>query len=197
MKKIVSLLLVAVVLLSFAACNGNKNGIDNADFAVSEYGENGGITIDGYIGQAADLIIPEKIDGKMVEAISDSAFIEDNVLTSIIIPDTVKEIGDKAFYYCINMTKVVVGSGVETIGNNAFWGCYAVTDFQIKGNALKTISDYAFSHLDGVESIKFPESVESVGVGAFEESNALVLEVKDGSYMHTYASENGIAYIVY
>ena len=206
MKKYLSLLLAVFLCLQLAACSGKgeketeatKKSTDASFFKVSEYGD--GVSVDGYTGTEGDVVIPSEINGKKVLAVGGSAFNEfrkDNVLTSIVIPDTVKEIGENAFYYCGKLTTVVIGSGVETIGRSAFECAYSITSFTINGNALKKISEYAFSHAEGVEYIKFPESVESVGVGAFENASQLTIGVKDGSYLHTYAKENNIPFMAY
>ncbi|MCR4615208.1 MAG: leucine-rich repeat domain-containing protein [Clostridiales bacterium] len=206
MKKYLALLLAVFLCLQFAACSGKgeketestKKSTDASYFKVSEYGD--GISVDGYTGTDADVVIPSEINGKEVLAIGSNAFNEfrkENVLASIDIPDTVKEIGENAFYYCGNLTTVVVGSGVETIGKYAFACAYSVKSFTINGNSLKKISEYAFSHAEGLEYIKLPESVESVGTGAFENAFLLTLGVKDGSYLHTYAKENDIPFIAY
>ncbi len=196
MKKYFSLILALLLCLSFAACSGaGKNAINNSDFKVSDYED--GISVDGYVGQAEDVVIPSKINGKKVRAIGANAFRKDRVLTSVRIPDTVKEIGDYAFYYCEKLTAVEIGSEVETIGKYAFGNSYAITSFTINGKALKRISDYAFSHVESLEYIKFPENVEFVGAGAFEDAFQLTLGVKEGSYLHNYAKENEIPFIAY
>ena len=196
MKKYISLFLVALLLLQFAACSGKgKKETDKSDFAFSQYED--GVTIDKYLGKASDVVIPSKIDGTKVLAISSNAFKKSDVLTSVEIPDTVKEIGEYAFYYCEKLTKVIIGSGVETIGKSAFDSSYSITSLTINGNSLKKISDKAFANVEDVEHIKFPESVEYVGSGAFDYDELLTISVKEGSYLHNYAKEHDIPYITY
>ena len=65
-----------------------------------------------------DLIIP---DG--VTSIGEYAFDECDSLTSVTIPDSVTKIGDDAFSCCYSLTSVTIGKGVTSIGNYAFARC--------------------------------------------------------------------------
>jgi len=81
-----------------------------------------GIEITGYNTSnpacGKNVVIPDKIDGKPVTSIGDSAFYN-NQLTSVVIPGSVTSIGDNAFY--VNeLTSVVIPGSVKTIGAGAF-----------------------------------------------------------------------------
>ena len=65
-----------------------------------------------------DLIIPDS-----VTTIGDQAFSGYDSLTSVTIPDSVTTIGYQAFYECDSVTSVTIGKGVTSIGNYAFAGC--------------------------------------------------------------------------
>ncbi len=65
-----------------------------------------------------DLVIP---DG--TKNIKKLAFQKCIGLTSVTIPDSVETIGDYAFNFCFNLTSVTVGNGVTSIGERAFYDC--------------------------------------------------------------------------
>ena len=76
---------------------------------------------------------------------------------------------------------------VVTIGNRAFYGCSHYVNGQETGfmqlplgNKLKTIGDYAFGACRALTSLTIPDSVVSIGVGAFSYCTDL-MEVNIGS----------------
>jgi len=74
-----------------------------------------------------EAIIPEKIISDSTEfpvtKIADNAFNGCEVLSSVIIPRSVKEIGKQAFSGCSSLTKVIIPDSVLKIGEHAFSFC--------------------------------------------------------------------------
>lgn len=60
------------------------------------------ITITGYTGTDAVLILPETIDGKSISAIGARAFYKHTELTGVAMPDTVTSIGEYAFMRAVS-----------------------------------------------------------------------------------------------
>ncbi len=113
------------------------------DFTYTLIDEYSKVQILSYIGSDADVVIPDRIDNKKVTSIADSAFREKSI------------------------TSVVFGQYVESIGNYAFYSCQSLNKLDFSKNSVKTIGDYAFTVCKSLESIEFPDSLESVGYGAF------------------------------
>ena len=65
-----------------------------------------------------ELVIP---DG--VTEIKDYAFYGCSGLKNVKIPNSVTSIGYGAFYNCSGLTRIVIPNSVTSIGNNAFYGC--------------------------------------------------------------------------
>jgi hypothetical protein len=78
------------------------------------------LEIAGYWGTAAELVLPEEINGLPVIAIGGWAF-EENQLTGVTIPSSVTAIGDRAFAGN-NLTSVTIPDGVTAIGDYGFTG---------------------------------------------------------------------------
>lgn len=95
-----------------------------------------------YTGSETALTLPVNCKGKNYEIYS-YAFYYDNILTSVVIPDSVTSIGDEAFNECDKLTSVTIGDGVTTIGGNAFRGCDKLTSVTI-GSSVTSIGQYAF-----------------------------------------------------
>jgi len=144
--------------------NKIKFEIDNGSVTVGDPGPNAiddftyttsgtEITITGYQGTATDVIIGDKyeVDGVeyTVTEIAMEAFLGQEEITSVIIPETVDTIGEAAFYDCIALTEVTVLNPEAEIGEVAFGYYYAgrkehiVEGFTINGYAGSTAAAYA------------------------------------------------------
>ncbi len=76
-----------------------------------------------YTGQERELSIPPEIDGFRVTSIGEYAFLNQNTLFSVTVPDSVTNIGYAAFAECLSLTSVSIPDSVAAIGKDAFFGC--------------------------------------------------------------------------
>ena len=113
------------------------------DFTYTLIDEYSKVQILSYIGSDTDVVIPDRIDNKKVTSIADSAFREKSI------------------------TSVVFGQYVESIGNYAFYSCQSLNKLDFSKSSVKTIGRFAFTVCKSLESIEFPDSLESIGYGAF------------------------------
>jgi hypothetical protein len=81
---------------------------------------NGTVTITGYNGPGATVVIPPSIADQSVTSIGEDAFYLCTNLTSIAIPNSVTTIGDSAFAGCAHLTGATIPEDVVLIGNAAF-----------------------------------------------------------------------------
>ena len=95
-----------------------------------------------------------------------SLYLNEELVTDLIIPDGVTSIGDNAFSNCSGLTSVTIGNGVTSIGEYAFYGCSGLTSVTI-GNGVTGIGEYAFYGCSGLTSITIPDNVTSIGDRAF------------------------------
>ena len=107
MKKLLALLLAAVIITSLASIP--------AGAAAAEFVVDGG-TLLRYNGSSAVVNVP---DG--VVSIGPSAFEGNNKVQKVILPSTVSSIGDRAFYGC-SMLRSVSGGSVSSGGVFSFNG---------------------------------------------------------------------------
>ncbi|MGN0236372.1 MAG: leucine-rich repeat domain-containing protein [Paludibacteraceae bacterium] len=111
----------------------------------------------------------------------------DKSLSTYTIKAGTKWIGDRAFDGCFALTSITIPNGVTSIGVNAFYGCsslpvvgnlrYADTylveavDKSLSTYTIKVgtkwIGDWAFNDCSALTSITIPNSVTSIGEGAF------------------------------
>ena len=114
------------------------------DFTYTLIDEYSKVQILSYIGSDTDVVIPDRIDNKKVTSIADSAFREKSI------------------------TSVVFGQYVESISNQAFYSCQSLNKLDFSKSSVKTIGNYAFASNKVLESVEFPDSLESIGDNAFK-----------------------------
>ena len=105
-----------------------------------------------------------------VISIADGAFISDNSLASIIIPDSVTSIG-KAFSESA-LTSITIPDSVTSIGSSAFKDCYSLASITIP-DSVTSIGDYACYMCKSLTSVTIPDSVTSIGSSAFQDCYSL------------------------
>ena len=90
--------------------------------------DDGTLTVTGCKEDAAEIVIPAKIDGKTVSAIGDGAFKGKTALTSLNLPEagTLVRIGSGAFDGCINLRVPDLPLGLREIGDRAFNGAKVI-----------------------------------------------------------------------
>ena len=130
------------------------------------------VTITGYTGNEASVVIPNEIEGKPVTAIGERAFYQNKTLTSVAIPDSVTGIGKSAFYKS-GLENINIPAGVTTIGMYAFANCESLSSATFAdGSALSSIGSDVFAS-SGLENIEIPAEVTSIGEFAFNNCESL------------------------
>ena len=99
------------------------------------------ITDDGtlsirYLGNDNEVVVPEKLDGRKVTDIGDSAFAFCESLTSVTIPDGVTSIGGNAFCVCSSLISVTIPDSVTYIGESTFCVCTSLTSVTIPDSVM-------------------------------------------------------------
>ena len=79
-------------------------------------------------------------------------YLNNNLVTTLIIPDSVTSIGEWAFSGCSGLTSVTIGNSVTSIGEWAFSDCSGLMSVTIP-DSVTWIGYYAFYGCSGLESI--------------------------------------------
>lgn len=146
------------------------------------------VEIKEYIGNEVSITIPETIGGKVVCAIQEGAFANNNTIESVKIPESITTIKENAFLYCSNLESVFIPRQVQKIGNCAFegtkWLEKQTEEFVIVGDGIfikyngeggditipegvKMINEvFAGRHGDIIRVI-LPESIREIGEESF------------------------------
>lgn len=120
-------------------------------------------------------------------------YLNGELVTDLIIPDSVTRINAYAFYNCTSLTSVTISDSVTSVGNEAFYNCpidkiiitdgsKTVTSAMIVSksieniaipNSVTSIGDSAFNGCTKLTSIIIPDNVTSIGNSAFKNCTGL------------------------
>lgn len=118
---------------------------DNATYSIDRQGV---ITIDG----SGTINLPYGVNGfsKIVFAegsniteIGEDCFVDCDIITNVILPESLEVIGDTAFNTCEDLQYVYIPESVTSIGDNAFDYCDELAYVYIP-DGVSTIGQYAF-----------------------------------------------------
>ena len=113
-----------------------------------------------------DALVTSVVIPDSVTSIGKYAFYNCTDLQSVIIPDSVINIGCSAFESCSNLSDLSIGSCVTNIEENAFYNCCSLSELTI-GKNVKSIGNSAFNGCTGIVNVTIPNNVESVGEFSF------------------------------
>lgn len=92
-------------------------------------------------------------------------YLNGELLTKLIIPDSVTSIGKYAFWRC-SMTNVTLGRGITDIVEGVFENC-RLTSITIP-DSVTSIGRYAFGGCSSLTSVTIPKSMTTIRSDAFE-----------------------------
>ncbi len=146
-----------------------------------------------YKGTDEIVNVPESYDGKIVSRIS-YAFINNNVITSLSLPQTFRlTIGADLIYNCPNLKNIQVdyrNLNYDSLDNcNMIISTYSNkivrgTSYSTIPDSVTSIGEYAFSYCSGIKEFIVPSNITTIGTGAFNDCNNLVKFVIPKTVVH-------------
>lgn len=109
---------------------------------------------------------------KGTTAIADGSFWDQQSLTTVSVPGSVKIIPREAFAICEKLKEVTLGEGVTSIEYDAFINCNRLEKITFP-KSLKTIGRWAFYGCSGLQTLKIGSGVTLIDEGAFCECSKL------------------------
>lgn len=147
--------------------------------------------------------VQEVVIGEEVTRIGACAFFGCKSLTSITIPNSVTTIGSGSFSGCEKLTSITIPSSVTNIEDNPFNACSGLLSIQVEEgntvydsrNSCNAIIKTADNEIiTGCQNTIIPNSVKSIGAGAFHMCNGLtsidipssVTTIKGGAFVEVF-----------
>ena len=93
-------------------------------------------------------------------------YLNGELLTEVVVPDTITSIGDYAFNGWTSLTNITIPDSVISIGYGAFRSCTGLTSIIIP-DGVTHIKVSAFENCTGLTSITIPNSVTNIDRRAF------------------------------
>lgn len=191
MKKIILSLALLLTVSMSAFAQEDTFEINGVEYHITS---NNTVEVTGsaWFG-GSELIIPEKVtcSGKeyTVTGISDGVFPNNENITYVRIPATVKTIGNEAFDYCKNLTSCTFEgqSKLKEIGNYAFLAT-GLTTIDIPAN-VETIGYFSFAYNPALQQVYMHSNNPSgYSSNAFDDCGDAVIYVPVESY-ETYKNQ--------
>ncbi|MGI6711032.1 MAG: leucine-rich repeat protein [Bacilli bacterium] len=133
-----------------------------------------------------DITILNVIEGCQVFEIIHSAFCDNSVISTIIIPASIQVIGEYAFSNTKNLKTVIFeeNSQLDILENYVFYGASALENIEMPKN-ITSINKYAFARTNNLQSIIIPASVQVIGDYAFSFSGLNEINFEANSNLDT------------
>ena len=133
-----------------------------------------------YSGAATRVAIADTYKGVPVTHIYSRAFYDKDIITTIVIPDSVTVIGNSAFCGCDNLTDITIPVSVTAIDSEAFFACGNLTNVYLSDIAKWCAVSFGYGdanpfswaknlYLNGelVTELIIPGGVTAIGERAF------------------------------
>lgn len=119
------------------------------------------------------VVLPEGL-----KSIGEYAFSDCNNLAEINLPDTVETIGLQAFRYC-NLSTITIPASVTNMSTEVFSYCRSLSEVIFQPGTTR-IWDYEFCGCSSLTEITIPETVTSIGSGAFRSTGLTSVVIPNG-----------------
>lgn len=194
--RILSVLLSMIMLFSLSSvfCITTAYAETDGEWRYTVSG--GKATITGYAGNNTSIVVPARVGGVSVSAVTGlspvthqpkvtsitfSSGITEigpslckgySALQYVTIPSTVTTIGASSFASCPKLTSIKLPASVTAIGASAFQGCPSLVSANLSCN-ISELPMNCFADCTKLGSVTLPEGLKTIGIAAFSNCSAL------------------------
>ena len=187
-NRIIGVVAIVILLGCFVGIRGGDITLQNnivkaADTKKGNFEytvqKDGTICIDKYLGRDEKVVVPKKIDGKVVTRIGGGAFWEKYWIVEVVLPDTITSIGDVAFCNCSALQQINLPDGLKKMERGAFAWCSSIEKVVIPDGITRIEKDL-FKLCRSLKEVEFPDGLEYIGSGAFESTKLESINLPNG-----------------
>lgn len=185
----ISIIIFAFFNITSCSNNGNYTSNNTLTYKNFEYiVSDNSIILTKYKGNEKSVIIPNEIDGVLVEKIGEYCFYQNADLEIIKIPETIASIADCAFYRCYGIKEIKLPNSLKEIYKNPFFRCEKLEKFEINNEYFATIDGVLYNKDKTIlliypegktnEVLKIPNTVKEIADSAFGYSCDYLTEIR-------------------
>ena len=116
-------------------------------------------------------------------------YLNDSLLTELIIPDTVEVIESNTFTRCASIKSITLGENTHTIDNGAFSECSSLVTFNGNDKLIEIGASAFFRCTNLAKALQFPSVLKEIGECAFKDcSNITAVEFGSSLQIIGYAA---------
>ena len=131
---------------------------------------------------------------EQAKLIMPKTFLDNDKITSVVIPDGVQVIDEDTFSNCKQLNDITFGKSVIIIEDNAFYNCSELTRIELPATVTE-IGDNAFSKCSKLTQLDIPVSTTEIGSHAFSYCSLLtrvsipdtITKISDGMFSNCYS----------
>jgi hypothetical protein len=166
------------------------------DFLYDISDSGNGIRVHTYTGTNEIVVIPDTIDGKVVEQIASYTFANESTVKAVVIPETVTALNE--VFINNACVEVVIAKGVTNVGYAAFCKCNVLKTVVLSNNIVE-IGEAAFGSCVSLTELHIPATLVEMDdvakVMAFSRCKSLTIYGEAGSFIETVCNEQGIPFV--
>jgi hypothetical protein len=131
--------------------------------------ENGSAVITAYSGSGGEINIPWSLGGVEVTEIRTKVFADNELITTVNLPNSITKIGQAAFSGCTNLLNIRLSSRVGYLSDDLFKNCTSLSSILIP-DRVSGIGNNVFTGCTGLTYVYFESTrrLSSIGTGAFQ-----------------------------
>ena len=133
---------------------------EDTEYQYAVHEDTRSVEILKYLGSAGSTIevsVPASIEERPVTAIGEQAFLDFELLTTVILPDSITRIGKEAFRGCRQLEQINTPASLQDLGKGAFMYCEKLAGFFLPKSLLSFSDEYVFYDCFSLKEIEVAE----------------------------------------